>query len=157
MSLFYVYFTFTHQRAVVETLSVLLRYVEAEKAGEYIRLIDGELGADSLEFSSSVSTYVLYDFKSLITTKKKGEKKTLILISCSFSSPASLHFATPSISLSRVYPREGHKLSSIPSRRVPQPDNPAARCPSGATNGGSPQRGQQEQRHTWRRRQQSGL
>lgn len=28
------------------------------KAGEYIRLIDGELGADSLEFSASVSTYV---------------------------------------------------------------------------------------------------
>lgn len=40
-----------------------------------------ELGADSLECSASVSTYVLYNFKSLITslTKRKYSQFNLLL------------------------------------------------------------------------------
>lgn len=94
---------------------------------EYITLIDSELGGDGLEFSISVSAYVLYNLKSLITSQTP-----LSLISCSFSSSPSFPFAFLSIFLSLAYSREGHKLSSVPSQRVLQPDNPAACCPLGA-------------------------
>lgn len=80
-------------------------------------------------------------------TDKKKTKKNLSLISCSFSSPPSFHFASLSIFLSLAYPREGHKLSSIPSQRVLQPDNPAARCPPGLQ--GAPQRAARGVIHVW--------
>lgn len=74
--------------------SECVQYVEAVWAGEYIRLIDSELGADSLEFSASVSTYVLYNFQSLITsrTKKKRKPSQFNLVLFLFPSILSLCF-----------------------------------------------------------------
>lgn len=93
--------------AIISTLHLLIsalrlecsecmRYVGAVEAREYICLIDGELGADSLEFSASVSTYVLYNFQSLITTHthiyilKKTSQFNLVLFL--FPSILSLRF-----------------------------------------------------------------
>lgn len=66
---------------------------------------------------------------------------------CAIVSPSSLHSLSILLSYLSLCPRGGHTLSSLPSPRALQLDNPAACCPPRGEGLGAAGGGRQEQRY----------
>lgn len=108
-------------------------FISARMGGEYITLRESVLRKDILGFSC-LHTHMLYYLVGLYhITDHTPLPLTCSLVSFSYS--LSLHSAFPYSPCVPSQSQRGHALSSLPSLRALQPDNPAACCPPGEAEG----------------------